>query len=129
MPHRCRSLVPALLIAGCLASSVPSHAASLTPRAGAHPARSTSPAFFDDTQRFDGNNLGCFVTNFGSFGLDWATPIPLPEQTLVLGLGAGKVMPVWDGKSFQPVTQAQRHSRQPASGAIYNPCRWMCSSS
>ena len=47
------------------------------------------------------------VTNFGSFGLDWATPIPLPEQTLVLGLGAGKVMPVWDGKVFQPVTQAQ----------------------
>jgi pyruvate/2-oxoglutarate dehydrogenase complex dihydrolipoamide acyltransferase (E2) component len=47
------------------------------------------------------------VTNFGSFGLDWATPIPLPEQTLVLGLGAGKVTPVWDGKVFQPVNQAQ----------------------
>src|SRR4029077_17370375 len=24
------------------------------------------------------------VTNFGTFGLVWATPIPLPEQTLVL---------------------------------------------
>jgi pyruvate/2-oxoglutarate dehydrogenase complex dihydrolipoamide acyltransferase (E2) component len=27
------------------------------------------------------------VTNFGTFGLTWATPIPLPEQTLVLGMG------------------------------------------
>jgi len=47
------------------------------------------------------------VTNFGTFGLEWATPIPLPEQTLVLGLGAGKVVPAWDGKAFQPVTEAQ----------------------
>ncbi|MEQ1861241.1 MAG: 2-oxo acid dehydrogenase subunit E2 [Chthoniobacteraceae bacterium] len=47
------------------------------------------------------------VTNFGTFGLEWATPIPLPEQTLVLGLGAGKVVPAWDGKVFQPVTEAQ----------------------
>ena len=30
------------------------------------------------------------VTNFGTFGLTWATPIPLPEQTLVLGMGAGR---------------------------------------
>src|SRR5688572_13321481 len=30
------------------------------------------------------------VTNFGTFGLTWATPIPLPEQTLLLGLGAGR---------------------------------------
>lgn len=47
------------------------------------------------------------VTNFGTFGLEWATPIPLPEQTLVLGLGAGKIVPAWDGKAFQPVTEAQ----------------------
>jgi len=48
------------------------------------------------------------VTNFGTFGLTWATPIPLPEQTLVLGLGAGSVVPSWDkGKSqFVPVTEA-----------------------
>lgn len=46
------------------------------------------------------------VTNFGSFGLTWATPIPLPEQTLVLGLGAGKKVPHWDGKQFVPVTEA-----------------------
>jgi pyruvate/2-oxoglutarate dehydrogenase complex dihydrolipoamide acyltransferase (E2) component len=49
------------------------------------------------------------VTNFGTFGLEWATPIPLPEQTLVLGLGAGRVMPVWDKAKgeFKPVTEAQ----------------------
>jgi pyruvate/2-oxoglutarate dehydrogenase complex dihydrolipoamide acyltransferase (E2) component len=47
------------------------------------------------------------ITNFGTFGLEWATPIPLPEQTLVLGLGAGKIVPAWDGRTFQPVTEAQ----------------------
>ena len=48
------------------------------------------------------------VTNFGTFGLTWATPIPLPEQTLVLGLGAGKIVPSWDAatKQFLPVTEA-----------------------
>jgi pyruvate/2-oxoglutarate dehydrogenase complex dihydrolipoamide acyltransferase (E2) component len=48
------------------------------------------------------------VTNFGTFGLIWATPIPLPEQTLVLGLGAGRRAPLWDeGKGqFVPVTEA-----------------------
>jgi pyruvate/2-oxoglutarate dehydrogenase complex dihydrolipoamide acyltransferase (E2) component len=49
------------------------------------------------------------VTNFGTFGLEWATPIPLPEQTLLLGLGAGKVVPSWDPatKTFAPSTEAQ----------------------
>jgi pyruvate/2-oxoglutarate dehydrogenase complex dihydrolipoamide acyltransferase (E2) component len=48
------------------------------------------------------------VTNFGTFGLTWATPIPLPEQTLVLGLGAGRKVPFWDEKKnqFVPVTEA-----------------------
>ena len=48
------------------------------------------------------------VTNFGTFGLTWATPIPLPEQTLVLGLGAGKKVPHWDEQKneFVPVTEA-----------------------
>jgi pyruvate/2-oxoglutarate dehydrogenase complex dihydrolipoamide acyltransferase (E2) component len=48
------------------------------------------------------------VTNFGTFGLTWATPIPLPEQTLVLGLGAGSKVPRWDeaAKQFVPVTEA-----------------------
>jgi len=49
------------------------------------------------------------VTNFGTFGLTWATPIPLPEQTLVLGLGAGRKAPRWDPEreQFVPVTEAQ----------------------
>jgi pyruvate/2-oxoglutarate dehydrogenase complex dihydrolipoamide acyltransferase (E2) component len=49
------------------------------------------------------------VTNYGTFGLTLATPIPLPEQTLLLGLGAGRVVPIWDKetKEFLPVTEAQ----------------------
>src|SRR6266581_4603340 len=48
------------------------------------------------------------VTNFGTFGLTWATPIPLPEQTLVLGMGAGRLVPSWDARKnqFLPVTEA-----------------------
>ncbi len=48
------------------------------------------------------------VTNFGTFGLTWATPIPLPEQTLVLGMGAGRRVPSWDEKQgkFVPVMEA-----------------------
>jgi pyruvate/2-oxoglutarate dehydrogenase complex dihydrolipoamide acyltransferase (E2) component len=48
------------------------------------------------------------VTNFGTFGLTWATPIPLPEQTLVLGMGAGKKVPQWDEDKdrFVPVMEA-----------------------
>jgi pyruvate/2-oxoglutarate dehydrogenase complex dihydrolipoamide acyltransferase (E2) component len=48
------------------------------------------------------------VTNFGTFGLTWATPIPLPEQTLVLGLGSGRVVPDWDAAkgAFGPATEA-----------------------
>ena len=48
------------------------------------------------------------VTNFGTFGLTWATPIPLPEQTLVLGMGAARRMPHWDEKkgAFVPIMEA-----------------------
>ena len=48
------------------------------------------------------------VTNFGTFGLTWATPIPLPEQTLVLGMGAGRKVPWWDEAKgqFVPVMEA-----------------------
>lgn len=48
------------------------------------------------------------VTNFGTFGLTWATPIPLPEQTLVLGMGAGRRVPSWDEEKgqFVPVMEA-----------------------
>lgn len=49
------------------------------------------------------------VTNFGTFGIVWATPIPLPEQNLVLGLGAGSKVPHWSDevKQFIPVTEAE----------------------
>jgi pyruvate/2-oxoglutarate dehydrogenase complex dihydrolipoamide acyltransferase (E2) component len=49
------------------------------------------------------------VSNFGIFGMEWGTPIPLPDQTLLLGLGAGKKAPSWDEatKEFVPKTEAQ----------------------
>lgn len=49
------------------------------------------------------------VTNFGTFGIVWATPIPLPEQNLVLGLGFGQQKPSWDKekKSWMPVVEAE----------------------
>jgi pyruvate/2-oxoglutarate dehydrogenase complex dihydrolipoamide acyltransferase (E2) component len=49
------------------------------------------------------------VSNFGTFGMEWGTPIPLPDQTLLLGLGAGKKVPSWDEekKEFVPRTEAQ----------------------
>ncbi len=48
------------------------------------------------------------VTNFGTFGLTWATPIPLPEQTLVLGMGASRRVPHWNDAQgqFVPVMEA-----------------------
>lgn len=48
------------------------------------------------------------VTNFGTFGITWATPIPLPEQNLVLGLGKGAKSPSWDEETgtWVPRTEA-----------------------
>jgi pyruvate/2-oxoglutarate dehydrogenase complex dihydrolipoamide acyltransferase (E2) component len=38
----------------------------------------------------------------------WGTPIPLPSETLILGMGAGTKKPVWseDEGVFIPVTEA-----------------------
>lgn len=49
------------------------------------------------------------VTNFGTFGLTWATPIPLPEETLMLGLGSGRKVPTWDEEieDWMPVVEAE----------------------
>jgi pyruvate/2-oxoglutarate dehydrogenase complex dihydrolipoamide acyltransferase (E2) component len=49
------------------------------------------------------------VSNFGTFGVEWGTPIPLPDQTLLLGLGVGKKVPSWDEtkNEFIPKTEAQ----------------------
>lgn len=58
----------------------------------------------------DGNRPGiATVTNFGTFGIVWATPIPLPEQNLVLGLGAGRKAPFWSDevKQFVPMVEAE----------------------
>ncbi len=58
----------------------------------------------------DGNRPGiATVTNFGTFGIVWATPIPLPEQNLVLGLGAGRKAPIWseEVQCFIPITEAE----------------------
>ncbi|MEO7934293.1 MAG: 2-oxo acid dehydrogenase subunit E2 [Chthoniobacterales bacterium] len=54
-------------------------------------------------------NSAATVTNFGTFGLAWATPIPLPEQSLLIGLGAGRKAPKWDDEieDFIPVTEAE----------------------
>jgi pyruvate/2-oxoglutarate dehydrogenase complex dihydrolipoamide acyltransferase (E2) component len=48
------------------------------------------------------------VTNFGTFGLCLGTPIPLPNETLILGLGAGVKKPVWSDQvgAFLPATEA-----------------------
>ncbi len=49
------------------------------------------------------------VTNYGSFGLTLATPIPLPEQTLLIGMGVGRTVPFWNPaiEEFIPVVEAQ----------------------
>src|SRR5213595_3676000 len=49
------------------------------------------------------------VSNFGIFVMEWGTPIPLPDQTLLLGLGVGKKVPSWDTtkNEFVPKTEAQ----------------------
>jgi pyruvate/2-oxoglutarate dehydrogenase complex dihydrolipoamide acyltransferase (E2) component len=48
------------------------------------------------------------IINYGVFGLTLATPIPLPEQTVLLGMGAGQVVPKWNKAKaiFEPVTEA-----------------------
>jgi pyruvate/2-oxoglutarate dehydrogenase complex dihydrolipoamide acyltransferase (E2) component len=49
------------------------------------------------------------VTNFGTFGLTTGTPIPLPNETLILGIGAGRKKPVWSEQveAFLPATEAE----------------------
>lgn len=49
------------------------------------------------------------VTNFGTFGLTLGTPIPLPNETLILGIGAGVKQPVWskETETFLPATLSE----------------------
>jgi pyruvate/2-oxoglutarate dehydrogenase complex dihydrolipoamide acyltransferase (E2) component len=46
------------------------------------------------------------ITNYGPLGITWAVPIPLPSETLIVGLGRGETRPVWDGTAFVPTIQA-----------------------
>jgi pyruvate/2-oxoglutarate dehydrogenase complex dihydrolipoamide acyltransferase (E2) component len=39
--------------------------------------------------------------------MEWGTPIPLPDQTLLLGLGMGKKAPWWDEAKNQFVPRAE----------------------
>jgi pyruvate/2-oxoglutarate dehydrogenase complex dihydrolipoamide acyltransferase (E2) component len=39
------------------------------------------------------------VSNYGTFGITWATPVPLPDQTLILGVGAVRNVPDWNPKT------------------------------
>lgn len=49
------------------------------------------------------------VTNFGTLGVHWATPIPLPNETLIVGLGYGEKRPFWDEAAgcFVPRLEAE----------------------
>jgi len=49
------------------------------------------------------------VTNFGTLGITWGTPIPLPNETLIIGLGRGEKRPFWDEASdrFVPRIEAE----------------------
>ena len=41
------------------------------------------------------------ITNYGIFNIHWATPIPLPHETLILGVGASQKQPVWNKSTNQ----------------------------
>jgi pyruvate/2-oxoglutarate dehydrogenase complex dihydrolipoamide acyltransferase (E2) component len=45
------------------------------------------------------------VSNYGSLGLDWATPVPAAGQNCILGVGAPRRQPVWNAraKQFEPI--------------------------
>ena len=48
------------------------------------------------------------VSNFGGFGLTFASPMPLSSESLILGVGAVQKVPVWSDEveCFIPVEQA-----------------------
>lgn len=47
------------------------------------------------------------VSNYGTFGITWATPIPLPGQGLILGAGALRNAPDWN-----PATKTWDRARE-----------------
>lgn len=57
----------------------------------------------------DGGDAVGAVTNYGTFGLTWATPIPQPGHATILGLGAVQSVPDWNPatKGWDRVRQAE----------------------
>jgi pyruvate/2-oxoglutarate dehydrogenase complex dihydrolipoamide acyltransferase (E2) component len=57
----------------------------------------------------DAGSAVATISNYGTFGLTWATPIPLPGQASILGLGSVENVPDWDPatKSWARVRQAE----------------------
>lgn len=49
------------------------------------------------------------VTNFGGFGLTYASPMPMPSESLILGVAATTKEPVWSDEveAFIPISRAQ----------------------
>ena len=63
-------------------------------------------------RKLDPANVGggiATVSNFGGFGLTFASPMPLPSESLILGVGAVRKTPVWSDEveCFIPVEQAE----------------------
>ncbi len=55
----------------------------------------------------DAGDAVATVSNYGIFGITWATPIPLAGQAIILGLGAVQSVPDWD-----PALKAWGRARQ-----------------
>lgn len=57
----------------------------------------------------DAGSAVATVSNYGTFGLTWATPIPLPGQASILGIGAVHNVPEWDpaAKGWGRVREAE----------------------
>ena len=57
----------------------------------------------------DAGSAVATISNYGTFGLTWATPIPLPGQASILGLGSVENVPDWDpaAKSWARARQAE----------------------
>jgi pyruvate/2-oxoglutarate dehydrogenase complex dihydrolipoamide acyltransferase (E2) component len=54
----------------------------------------------------DSGDAVATVSNYGTFGLTWATPIPLSGQPMILGIGAVQNVPEWN-----PATQSWGRAR------------------
>lgn len=62
-------------------------------------------------RRLDPSYMGggiATITNFGGFGLTDGTPMPLPSESLIVGVGAVQKVPVWSDEveCFIPVEKA-----------------------